>query len=79
VGTGPWSVPLTQPDRLRAAVAECVDGRTVVVTGTLDRRLVLVEHEPGGVWTAADLAAGGGLTSTGVTDGLALALQQDDR
>lgn len=56
VGTGPWSAPLTQPDRVREAVAECVDGRTVVVTGTLDRRLVLIEHEPGGTWTAADLS-----------------------
>ncbi|MGH3566662.1 MAG: B12-binding domain-containing radical SAM protein [Pseudonocardia sp.] len=56
VGTGPWSVPLAQPDRVREAVAECVDGRTVVVTGTLDRRLVLIEHEPGGGWTAADLS-----------------------
>jgi radical SAM superfamily enzyme YgiQ (UPF0313 family) len=55
MGSGPWSAPLTQPDRLHEAIAECVDGRTVVVTGTLDRRLVLIEHEPGGAWTAADL------------------------
>ncbi|WP_223165527.1 B12-binding domain-containing radical SAM protein [Lentzea indica] len=56
VGAGPWTVPLAQPDRVRDAIAECVEGRTVVVTGTLDRRLVLIEHEPGGTWTAADLS-----------------------
>jgi B12 binding domain len=57
VDTGPWSVPLAQPDRVHDAIGECVGGRTVVVTGTLDRRLVLIEHEPGGeTWTAADLS-----------------------
>lgn len=56
VGAAVWKVPLAQPDRIHAALWECVDGRTVVVTGTLDRRLVLIEHEPGGTWTAADLS-----------------------
>lgn len=56
VGSAVWKAPLAQPDRIHAALRECVDGRTVVVTGTLDRRLVLIEHEPGGTWTAADLS-----------------------
>lgn len=56
VGSAVWKAPLAQPDRLHAALRECVDGRTVVVTGTLDRRLVLIEHKPGGTWTAADLS-----------------------
>lgn len=56
VGTRLWSVPLTEPAVIRDALTECVDGRTVAVTGTLDRRLVLIEHSVGGSWTAADLS-----------------------
>jgi hypothetical protein len=55
VGSGLWSAPLAQPDRIAAVLRDCVDGRAVV-TGTLDRRLVLIEQEPGGLWTAADLS-----------------------
>lgn len=54
-----WSLPLTQPRDIRSAVADYLGGtRTVVVSGTLDRRLVLIEHDTGGGdgWTAADLA-----------------------
>lgn len=52
-----WSVPLTEPARLCDALTDCVgDNRTVVVTGALDRRLVLIENEVGGWWTAADLS-----------------------
>lgn len=56
VGSAVWSAPLAQPDRVQAALCDCVNSRTVVVTGTLDRRLVLIEDEPGGGWTAADLS-----------------------
>ncbi|MBB5159657.1 B12-binding domain-containing radical SAM protein [Saccharopolyspora phatthalungensis] len=55
-----WSAPLAQSDRVQAALRDCVNGRMVVVTGTLDRRLVLIEHEFGGGlaggWTVADLS-----------------------
>lgn len=45
------------PDSLRRALVDVVGpGRTIIVTGTLDRRLVLIEQEPGGSWTAADLS-----------------------
>lgn len=54
------SVPLTQPVRVEAALGACLNGRTTVVTGTLDRRLVLIECEPclgsTGQWTMADLS-----------------------
>ncbi|WP_197523377.1 hypothetical protein [Actinokineospora pegani] len=45
-----------QPDLVLAAVRESTGSGEVVVTGTLDRRLVLIEHETGGAWTAADLS-----------------------
>lgn len=52
-----WSVPLTEPGVVHRALTDCLGGtRTVVVTGTVDRRLVLIEHEVGGSWTAADLS-----------------------
>jgi hypothetical protein len=51
------SIPLTEPALVRDALAGRVGGdRMVVVTGALDRRLVLIEHEAGGCWTAADLS-----------------------
>ncbi|MDA3644329.1 radical SAM protein [Saccharopolyspora indica] len=59
-GSAVWSTPLANPDHIHAALREHVDGRTVVVTGTLDRRLALIEHEPGNAvtscWTVADLS-----------------------
>jgi len=52
-----WSVPLAEPGLVHRALTDCLgETRTVVVTGTLDRRLVLIEHEVGGAWTAADLS-----------------------
>lgn len=51
------SVPIAQPALVRNALAHCgADTRTIVVTGTLDRRLVLIENDVEGVWTAADLS-----------------------
>ncbi|WP_228004600.1 radical SAM protein [Amycolatopsis sp. YIM 10] len=48
---------LAEPDAIRAAVQTCVGpDQLVVVTGTLDRRLVLIEHDDGQTWTAADLS-----------------------
>jgi hypothetical protein len=57
-------IPLTDPARLTEAIRAQADGFEVVVTGTLDRRLVLIEHRlqqdgPAGAattWTAADLS-----------------------
>ncbi len=51
------SLSLAQPQAIRDALADHL-GHThaVVVTGTLDRRLVMVEHARGGGWTAADLS-----------------------
>lgn len=55
-----WTVPLAQPQRIRTALRRSVSARTVVVTGTLERRLVLFEHEPEGdstsCWTVVDLS-----------------------
>jgi hypothetical protein len=52
-----WSLPLAQPLDIRDALADYLGGmRTVVVTGVLDRRLVLLEHASGNGWTAADLS-----------------------
>ncbi|MEU8024226.1 radical SAM protein [Micromonospora haikouensis] len=49
-------VPLEDPNAVRAALTSAVgEERTVVVTGTLDRRLVLI-LQPSGSWTAADLS-----------------------
>lgn len=50
------AVPLEDPNVLRAALSMTLgEGWTVVVTGTLDRRLVLIQ-QPSGPWTAADLS-----------------------
>ncbi|ASW53880.1 hypothetical protein [Plantactinospora sp. KBS50] len=50
------SVPLEDPNALRAALSSAVgEERTVVVTGPLDRRLVLIQRSSGS-WTAADLS-----------------------
>jgi hypothetical protein len=50
------AVPLEDPNALRAALSSMIgEERTVVVTGTLDRRLVLIQ-QPSGSWTAADLS-----------------------
>jgi hypothetical protein len=50
------TVALEDPNAVRAALTSAVgEERTVVVTGTLDRRLVLVQ-QPSGSWTAADLS-----------------------
>jgi hypothetical protein len=52
-----WSLSLAQPHAIRDALADHLGHtRAVVVTGTLDRRLVLVEHATGDGWTAADLS-----------------------
>jgi hypothetical protein len=57
LGTRLGSVPLAKPGVVHNALADCLgDTRTVVVTGTLDRRLVLIEHDAGGAWTSADLS-----------------------
>jgi hypothetical protein len=57
LGAAVWSALLTEPEALRAALTECVGlDRAVVVTGTLDRRLVLIEHDDGQTWTVADLS-----------------------
>jgi radical SAM superfamily enzyme YgiQ (UPF0313 family) len=54
------AVPLAEPAAIHGALTECLgedrEDRMVVVTGTLDRRLVLIESEPGGSWIAADLS-----------------------
>ncbi|WP_406279181.1 hypothetical protein OH799_11530 [Nocardia sp. NBC_00881] len=51
------SVSLTDPQALGDALRGCVGADPmVVVTGTLDRRLVLIEHHDGRTWTAADLS-----------------------
>lgn len=46
---------LTEPNRLRDMLATTMPAR-VVVTGTLDRRLLLVEHEDHATWTIAELS-----------------------
>ncbi|MGH3923443.1 MAG: radical SAM protein, partial [Pseudonocardiaceae bacterium] len=57
VGAPLRSVPFAEPGLVRRALADCLgDTRTAVVTGTLDRRLVLIENAAGGSWTAADLS-----------------------
>lgn len=57
-GSPLWTVQLADPNTAQAALGDYLgDDRTAVVTGTLDRRLVLIEHEhAGGRWTAADLS-----------------------
>ncbi|MCK2245264.1 MULTISPECIES: radical SAM protein [unclassified Crossiella] len=50
-------MPLSDPGQIHHAVTEHVGTeRTVVVTGTLERRLLLIENSPGEPWTAADLS-----------------------
>ncbi|WP_233226308.1 B12-binding domain-containing radical SAM protein [Amycolatopsis sp. CA-126428] len=57
VGAPLWSVPLAEPAAVHSALTDYLPaGRVVVVTGTLDRRLVLIENEAGGSWTVADLS-----------------------
>ncbi|MGH3939912.1 MAG: radical SAM protein [Pseudonocardiaceae bacterium] len=57
LGARLWSVPLTEPASVYSALVDFLcNTRTVVVTGTLDRRLILIEHEAGEAWTAADLS-----------------------
>lgn len=57
LGASVWSVLLAEPEAVRAALVECVGpDRAVVVTGTLDRRLVMIEHGDGQTWTVADLS-----------------------
>jgi hypothetical protein len=54
-----WSLPLTQPSTLHAALVDHLGGdRHAIVTGTLDRRLLLLGPKGGGDdgWTAADLS-----------------------
>lgn len=56
-GSAVWQVSLAEPGQLRATLADILgDDHTVVVTGTLDRRLVLVEAKSTGTWTVADLS-----------------------
>jgi hypothetical protein len=55
--TAAWSAPLAEPDAVHAALVQCVGAdRTVVVTGTLDRRLVVIEHDDGQAFAVADLS-----------------------
>lgn len=57
LGSALWSVLLAEPNAVYAALTECVGAdRAIVVTGTLDRRLVLIEHDDGQMWTVADLS-----------------------
>lgn len=56
-----WSLPpLTQPNDIHRVLIDYLgDTHTVVVTGTLERRLVLIEHATNSGedrWTAADLS-----------------------
>lgn len=65
------TVTLTDPHQVHAALADHLgQDHTIVVTGALDRRLVLIEN-PAGAWTAADLSgqAHGSRTWPGWTDG----------
>lgn len=57
LGASVWSALLTEPEAMRNALVECAGpDRAVVVTGTLDRRLVMIEHDDGQSWTVADLS-----------------------
>lgn len=47
--------PTGEPNRLRDALAAVLPAR-VIVTGTLERRLLLTEHPDHQVWTVADLS-----------------------
>ncbi len=53
--TGIDMTPTGEPNRLRDALAAVLPAR-VIVTGTLERRLLLTEHSDHQVWTAADLS-----------------------
>ncbi|WP_083960013.1 radical SAM protein [Streptoalloteichus hindustanus] len=47
---------MAEPDRIHASLVELLGhNHAVIVSGTLDRRLVFVEN-PSGVWTVADLS-----------------------
>ncbi|KOV84644.1 hypothetical protein [Nocardia sp. NRRL S-836] len=51
-GSALWTVTLTDPNEVQAALKEHLgDDTTVVLTGTLERRLLLIEHT--GTWTTA--------------------------
>lgn len=49
------AIPAAEPTRLRAALSTVLAAQ-VVVTGTLERRLLLAQHAEGDQWTVADLA-----------------------
>lgn len=49
------TLPAAEPNRLRA-VLNTISPAQVIVTGTLDRRLLLLQHPSGDRWTAADLS-----------------------
>lgn len=48
-------LPLEQPHVIRRALEDLLPGR-VVVTGTIERRLLLIEHGHGERWMAVDLS-----------------------
>ncbi len=51
-------IPTTEPNRLRDALVDVLGSSAgrVVLTGTLEQRLLAVEHPDGGEWTLADLS-----------------------
>jgi len=49
------AIPAAEPNRLRT-VLNTISPAQVVVTGTLDRRLLLLQHPGGDRWTVADLS-----------------------
>jgi hypothetical protein len=53
--TGIDMTPSGEPNRLRDALAAVLPAQ-VIVTGTLERRLLLTEHPDHRAWTAADLS-----------------------
>lgn len=57
LGAAVWSVPLAEPEAVRAALLDMVGGdRAVHVTGTHDRRLVFIEQKTYESWIVADLS-----------------------
>lgn len=51
-----WVLALARSVRLGEVVSAGLAGRRVVITGTLDRRLVLIENDTGECWAIADLS-----------------------
>jgi hypothetical protein len=49
------AIPAAEPNRL-SAVLHTMSPAQVIVTGTLDRRLLLLQHPGDGHWTVADLS-----------------------